>query len=106
MKPSNPRLRPSAASRWMNCPGSTALIDLMAAQNLLVEKESQAATHGTNAHTYAECRIKSLYGPPSEREEWTAKAVKAREKLPPEIATNADTYVSWVSSYLFGQTEG
>ena len=106
MKPTNPRLRPSAASRWMNCPGSTALIDQMAALGLLKEQESVAATNGTNAHRYSECKIKSMYGPPSERDKWEAEAKKEREKLPDEIAKNAETYVSWVSSQLFGQTEG
>lgn len=88
----------------MACPGSVALIDKMIEQGLPVDRESQAATDGTNAHYYAECRIKSMYGPPLERDDWTKKSTEARQKIPDEIAKNADVYVSWVSSFLFGQT--
>lgn len=88
----------------MACPGSVALIDKMIEQGLKVDSDNQAARDGTQAHYYAECRIKSLYGPIAEQPIWTEKATEARSKLSDEYVKNAETYVSWVSSFLFGQT--
>ena len=105
MKPTNKRLRPSSAARWMSCPGSIGLLDKMEESGIPTESDSVASINGTRAHLYSECRIKSMFYPESEREHWTAEAEKVKATLPDEMVQNAEKYVSWVTSYLFGQTE-
>lgn len=105
-KPTNKRLRPSSAARWMACPGSIGMLDKMEAQNLPTDSDSVAAVLGTRAHSYSECRIKAMFYPESEREHWTSEADKLRATLPDEMVKNAEAYIGWVTGYLFGQTEG
>jgi len=103
--PANPFLRPSAAVRWTRCPGSVALLQQMEQRGLPTNTAGPAAAAGTQAHLYAECRIKSLLYPRSERAKWADQAAEERKKLPPDMVKNAEAYVTWVVSYLFGRTE-
>jgi len=105
MKPANKRLRPSSAARWMACPGSIGMLDRMEAEGIPTDSDSVASILGTRAHSYAECRIKSMFYPASEREHWSAEADKVKSQLPDEMIQNAEKYVGWITGYLFGQVE-
>jgi hypothetical protein len=90
----------------MACPGSIGLLDRMEAQSIPTDKDSVASVMGTRAHLYSECRIKSLFYPESEREHWAAEADKVKAQLTEEMVKNAESYVSYVTGYLFGQAGG
>lgn len=96
------RLGPSSAHRWMSCPASARLVDLIKAEG--EEGFSEYAAEGTAAHTVAELTASYLFGQITEPQYEAGKAAwlgTYSEKYDwEEMAGHALTYVETLAPFV------
>lgn len=92
------KLGASSAKRWMNCPGSVALIDLCP-----TPPTSAAAREGTAAHALADLCLKDMRLAPSE---FIGKEIKIGDKdddtykVTEDMAAHVNAYVAYIQRLL------
>ena len=87
---------PSAANRWLNCPGSVL------ATKDLPDTTSPYAEEGTLAHELAEIKVRRAFEQISDAEYKEHHArVQAHEKYQREMEDHTDKYVDQIQEYVF-----
>lgn len=98
------RLGPSAAHRWLTCPGSVRLVDTLES----TESSSVYAGEGTRAHTRAEIEARYAFKQITRKEynerisEWKDETTADEQK---EMGVHARSYVKFIKSVI-GDAEG
>ena len=85
------RYSPSAASRWLNCPGSLAL------EQGFPDEPSQYALEGTLAHSFCEIEVKHRFGYVTD-EQYKNKLtlLRYRDLYAPEMEHHAKAYCDYI----------
>ena len=93
-------LSASAASRWLNCPGSARLTENMP------DTESPHAAEGTLAHSLAELKVRKKFETMKKSE--YDKRFKDIQKDPlyaPEMDGHTDTYLDYILGIAHGYSK-
>lgn len=88
------RLSASGAERWMKCPPSAEL------EEMLPDKGSQAADEGTFAHELAELELHHYLGMPDTKYYKALKALKQSKFYTPDIIDAVQTYLDFAGERI------
>lgn len=107
MSTGHARLSPSSASRWLQCPGSVALIDALPPERR--DRPSPYADEGTRAHELAELTAAYRFGLRDEddyltrRQAWKSGVPDADQRA--EMEAHAMTYCAVLAEVLAVQSD-
>lgn len=95
------RLSPSSAERWIQCPGSVALVEQAVAEGKSGDRNTTYAEEGTSAHTRAEIEVSRRFGLLPEgvleiREKIWREEAEAAGYDTAEMIDHAIAYADWV----------
>ncbi len=99
------RLSPSGSKRWMNCPGSSALIASQLASGEIKESTSRFASEGTVAHEIGEECLKGKYSQASDTIGEEREADGFKFTVNEEMVRAVQIYVDYVYEHFINMSD-